>query len=414
MKKLYIIKLLILITILITGCIDWDTFMANNCIMIYNSPDCPLHPQKDENGIPLLYVSERSGNDSYPGTKKKPLKSLHLATSIAYYNFEKVNIYIEKGTYEVTSNGDNYIEIYEGISLYGGFDDFDNDYPYPDPNVHETVIVDTSINSGSVLALFSKDNDTIKLTPDTVIDNLTIYAGDDDYSRAIYIDEGSPTISNCKIITKSNFSTGIYIYNNGSPVIINNQIYGSDNGKQSKGIIFDNSSPYIYNNIIMATEAINSYNSNPLIANNTIISPEVIVNSSREQGGIYNHNSSNSHIVNNIIYSYGDKYGIRFPSGVIIKNNNIVVTGTDIGTSFTGTDGNISLDPIFKSTDGLDGVIITGRDNDYHLTSGSPIEVKEGGLDLSNYNFFPTNSFEDPVDLDNKTRFVPWSIGAYE
>ena len=60
-----------------------------------------------------------------------------------------------------------------------------------------------------------------------------------------------------------------------------------------------------------------------------------------------------------------------------------------------GSSGNVSVDPLFADP----------GEPDYHLSTNSPVEVRQGGLDLS-------ADFID--DFDGALRTVPWSMGAYE
>ena len=82
-----------------------------------------------------------------------------------------------------------------------------------------------------------------------------------------------------------------------------------------------------------------------------------------------------------------------------------------------GASGNVSLDPMFVDSDGADNDATTLNDNDWHLTTLSPANVFEGGLDLSAH-------FTTDKDAKSRTAVVSnapnnvgaagWSIGAFE
>jgi hypothetical protein len=94
-----------------------------------------------------------------------------------------------------------------------------------------------------------------------------------------------------------------------------------------------------------------------------------------------------------------------------IANVNVVANTTQ-GVAGSAS-GNVSVDPVFADIDGADNDINTMDDNDWHLSAGSPVGVKTGGLNGLDQN--PAWTFT--TDKDGVTRPAsgnPWSIGAYE
>ncbi|MBN2536234.1 MAG: DUF1565 domain-containing protein [Spirochaetales bacterium] len=258
------------------------------------------------------------------------------------------------------------------------------------------------------------------------------------------------TIDTSNVIVKDNhFDTGIgeeshVISNiNSAPLIINNKISSNFNFKKFYGIANLKSNCFIINNIISGgeigevgdnpdtIEAIGIYNeeSSPYILNNTICSG-LSINISY---AIYNRFGSSPHIENNLIFtkdSRGECTGIAQVDSKpnSIKNNNIFdcynihkeanilyVDNTaklaysiaETLNSLSFASGNVSLDPAFVDNDG----------GDFHLTASSPIEVRQGGLDLS-------AQFTEDKDGNKRTAVLSgspanedaagWSMGAYE
>jgi hypothetical protein len=229
--------------------------------------------------------------------------------------------------------------------------------------------------------------------------------------------------------TGGSFSVGVYSLSS-SPSIRNNTIGGGRGITQSAGVYNDSSSsPLIQNNMIDGGEVssfsigVYSLSSSPSIQNNTIDGG----GGSSVSLGIRNESSSSPTIQNNIVFTSGGGVGrcfVEFDSAsdpVVFHNNDLFgcptalyrdegttdITSLDAVNALTDTTigGNVSIDPAFVNMNGPDGDINNFADNDWHLSSNSPMEVTQGGLDLS--NLFTT-------DKDGVTRTVPWSMGAYE
>jgi hypothetical protein len=278
-------------------------------------------------------------------------------------------------------------------------------------------------------------------------------------SYGIYnLSSSSPLIQNNTINGGGGTSNSSGIYNNSfsSPLIQNNTIDGGGGGSGSSYGISNSasSSPLIQNNTIDgggggsgSSYGIYNLGFSSSIQNNTIdggggaasigiaesVSSSLIQNNTIDGGrgstysyGIYN-NSSSSSIQNNIVFTSGSgvEYCISESNAssdpISIRNNDLFNCSTafyrdEATTDLTSIDdvnalvdtnsgGNVSVDPAFADVDGPDNNIDTMADNDWHLSSSSPDQVTQGGLDLS--SLFPT-------DKDGVTRTVSWSMGAYE
>ena len=216
------------------------------------------------------------------------------------------------------------------------------------------------------------------------IANNTITGNIADYGGGLYLDYSSPTIANSTITGNSaKYGGGMYLEKS-SPTIANNTITGNGAEDYGGGLYLDGSSyycsPTIANNVIAGNGADyggglclygSSYYCSPTIANNTITS-----NGARYGGGLYLY-SSPATIANNTITGNGAPYGgglclyygsptivntiiafnssgiYRYPEepGTPTLRYNCVYGNTAYDyeglTNPTGTDGNISDDPLF-------------------------------------------------------------------
>jgi serine protease len=167
-----------------------------------------------------------------------------------------------------------------------------------------------------------------------------------------------------------------------SPTITNNIIIGN----KWDGIYNQSSSPTITNNIIIGNKWVGIHNywySSPTITNNTI--------SGNIKEGIHNEYSSPI-ITNNIITN--NLYGINnWPLTPTISYNNVWdnITKNYVGIlpDPTGTDGNISVNPMF----------VDPSNGDYHLQTDSPC-IDAGDPDSENFLDFPD------TDLDGNPRII--------
>ena len=194
------------------------------------------------------------------------------------------------------------------------------------------------------------------------------------------------------------YSDGILLNDFSIAIIEGNTISTSGSGiKTTYG------APVIRNNTIKTRKTGISNRANSVISNNTIVGGEFY------SYGIINSQSTSLVIQNNIIDNFTDcihELGSDSDPAAVSNNNLTECTlYVDEGATFisniadvnalSGTDasGNISVPPILDSA------------QDYRLTKTSPVEVTQGGLDLSS---------DFNTDKVGNTRTVPWSMGAYE
>lgn len=433
--------------------------------------------QKDATPDSAIYVRKSDGDDSYPGSQDEPKKTIQAAIDIAESLYTTADVHVAEGTYSRDYNTDGIpvVLLKEGISIYGGYSD--SDWSIRDPLTYITIIKDSSTNDGTSDNVNRAIDSGNGITENTIIDGFKIESGDGEASFAIFNHDGaSPTIQNnticgssynnsvaiyntessSPIIQKNTIigggigaSWGIYNYDSCAPIIHNNKIIGGVDGSQSIGIHNDTlSSPDIQNNLIdggNGAYSLGIYNydsSSPVIQNNTINGGS---NNGNWSIGIANFSAS-SIIQNNIIFTYAGSGRCGFyefdtssdpnflqnndifdcPNGLysdmdgngfltnILDVNDYNKTTQDAGKP---SECNILDNPAFADIDGIDNVISTIEDNDWHLTLSSPDSVKENGINgaHSSLNWgFIVDMDENPRSPLDDSNTTGWSIGAYE
>lgn len=285
----------------------------------------------------------------------------------------------------------------------------------------------------------------IGVGPDTVLDRFTITNGGGSSGGGIYLDGGSPVITN-NVVTQNRLGYsgssggGIYAYfssatithntisNNSAedgggiyvtnwpsssgpmPDIEYNNIYGN-NSFAGGGIYLQISSPTVRGNTIAANTAsagggIAANHSSSLIANNIIVS-----NSAGKYGGggIWATNNSSPVIVSNTVVdntASGSGTGIAVDNQFSLNITNCIVWGnglynctatySDIQGGYPG-EGNINADPLFVNAAG----------GNLHLQRGSPC------INAGNPNYVP-GPYETDIDGDPRVIGLRIDMGADE
>jgi hypothetical protein len=235
----------------------------------------------------------------------------------------------------------------------------------------------------------------------------------------------SPTIRNNNILGGSGGNSyGIYSQGNTAPLIEANSIDGGSGATFSVGMSFsDTPVNQIRNNVISGGTGKNAFGlspdgASPVVENNTIdggagLSGSFAISLSTSVTPI----PSKPTFKNNIVFTSGNGYRQCFretditsdpavfqnndlfdcPDGLYLDELSTVLTSIDDVNNLTATTyaDNISVDPDF----------VNRAMGNLHLTIFSPVEVRQGGLDLSS---------DFTTDRDGATRTDPWSMGAYE
>jgi len=212
----------------------------------------------------VVYVNGQTGDDGNRGMRSEPLKTIQAGIDKAHSYIkdglaESVKVHVSEGNYEVTNGVENvgdYINIVEGVSLYGGYS---SDFSTRDPNLYVSKITDTTTGVVDTAAVRAYDG----LTEKTVIDGFTIQAGSGTGgigSNALDIERASPTITNNLILggyaTAGSLTVAVDIYDNSSPIIEKNTIVGGNSPASNIGIVIsDSSHPIVRNNTITGGSA---------------------------------------------------------------------------------------------------------------------------------------------------------------
>jgi len=221
----------------------------------------------------------------------------------------------------------------------------------------------------------------------------------------LYLSNSSATITNNTITgNTAEYGGGLRLGSSSSPTIANNTITGNSADECGGGLYLAYSSPTIANNTITGNDA--SYGGglylgyySPTIANNTITG-----NDASYGGGLYLYRSSPT-IANTIVAfnSSGIHQDYDHPGTPTLRYNCVYgntaydYSGPD---DPTGTDGNISANPVFVQDPepGPDGLWGTEDDDlgDLRLLSGSPC------IDAGDNDGVPPDTPDLDGDLDTE------------
>lgn len=320
--------------------------------------------------------------------------------------------------------------IFVDISNDSGIEDGTADYPFntiqegidfaPSDNAvrvapgtyHEHVVVTRGIDligAGATSTIIdgSGSGTVVSIGDASLLQGFTIQHGSAYFGAGI-VTTGSPKITNNIIRNNAQGAggSGAAIHgNNSSPIITGNIIRENTADTQflSGAISFINSSsPYITNNVISNNTGRGAINltlpagNTPIVMNNTILG--------NAGAGIkldVRVNQSDVVVANNILL--GNSAGIQLDFGTsanwpIFEYNDVFGNTTDyVGMSdLTGTDGNISLDPMFA--------------DEFHLSYQSPL------IDVGSLTYYAISDFDGearPLD-GNGDGVLQSDIGADE
>jgi hypothetical protein len=303
----------------------------------------------------VIHVNGTTGDDANTGQDWSTAKKTVTAGLTAAVSGDQV--WVAAGTYVEC------VTLKDGVALYGDCAGHESELSQRDWTTNKTIL--DGNNAGRVVT------SPQGVMPPARLDGFMIRNGSASVGAGIYCSASSPTIANNTITENATSSTGGGIdCSNSSPTIAGNTITKNYAYYGSGGIYCRSASPTIANNAITGNNGAAifcEYSSSPLIAN-TIVA----FNSS----GVYAKGSSptltHNCVYGNFAYDYS---GLTDP---------------------TGTNGNISADPLFA--DNLAG--------DFHLAGASPC-INAGD---------PAGDYTGQTDMDGEPRvsYDRADIGADE
>jgi hypothetical protein len=358
---------------------------------------CSCDPMELKNYITTrtfgtIYVSDTTGSDSNPGTMAEPMKSIDAAIDYLKQNSVTGRVNVAVGTYNYEYSAGDFIQVVEGISLYGGFSlDFSN----RDVDLHETIIADNSSSGG----IFTDPNRPVDVptgvTSTTTVDGFTIKGGGGGYTSALFCTSSSPTISNNKIYGGNADTESIGIFNlDAETLIINNrEIHGGTvpgSGWVCMAVYnYSGANPTIENNYIFGgtgprTAGIVSQSGTaPTINANTIHGGDGTI-----QGDGIQDNGSSAKIWNNVI-SGGSNGGLSSGIACFYACNAEIYNNTINGGGATTPHG------LYLSDGGGSATPTPSIRNNIIFTSGGGYCIYETHTDTENPQEIERNSFWD-------------------
>jgi hypothetical protein len=363
------------------------------------------------------------------GSDWAPFRTVNAGLDAAVADSE---VWVAAGEYDVADAVALLVK--PSVALLGGFAP---DFSERIPEIWESIIRNNGAGGGSgtepVATLAARGAD---VGSDVLIDSFTIEGPDGEFSAAVSVDDGAdPRFTRNTILggPTTQGSAGVFVGADAAPVFEQNRISGGASDNDSVGVyVTSGASPLLRNNLIHGGSGVTSsqgvfvsVGATAMIHANTIysgVTPDF-------SEGIRLQEATAS-IVNNIIFANSgtlSAYGIREEGAadlLEVLNNNISASvayqdaggasHTDVldmeaalaSRSIPAADNHgYPIEPELIDADGADANIATMSDNHWELAASAPVDVREGGLDMSS---------DFAVDFRGAQRTVPWSIGAYE
>jgi len=248
----------------------------------------------------------------------------------------------------------------------------------PTDGAHVTII--DGGGSGSVVTCDSGETAATILSSFTILNGGGVILGSSLTGGGILIDNTSPTVRDCNLLTnQADQGAGIWM-NQSSAAIERCRFEGNEattllifNPGYGGGIYVVNSSPSINSCLFVGNEASHDGSGVFVISNLETSRPAIINCTFAQNVGsvIYTQTASDPIIdsfpvvVNTIIRDNGNATSIN--ALVTTAVNHCITEAIVLGGS-----GNSTFDPLFRDPDGADDNPLTFSDNDFRLSCGSP------------------------------------------
>jgi len=332
-------------------------------------------------------------------------------------------------------------QLKNGVAIYGGFPSGGSQWENRNPTVYETILsgdlngddgpdFTNNVENSYHVVTGSNTNATAKLDGFTVTGGNANSAIDPDYrGGGMYINSGTPTLTNC-IFSWNSAQWGAGIHNESGSPILTNCVFKGNSASYRSGGMYNRSSSYpvlisctfTENSAVDAGGGMGNGGSN---ANPTLTNCIFAGNSAKSGGGMSGRGSSSPTLTNCTFWgnSASDSGGgiWSYWSSTIPNIDNCIIWGnSDSGGTdesaqihdgtpvinysciqgWTGSLGgisNIGYDPLFKDM----------NSHNFHLLQGSPC------IDAGDNSAIPPSVL---TDLDGNPRIINGrvDIGAYE
>jgi len=236
--------------------------------------------------------------------------------------------------------------------------------------------------------------------------NMTITTNTASGGGGLYATGAAPTLTNSTISANTATSgAGVFLAGNSAATLIGNRIAGNTAASSGAGVCISSSAPTLASNLLSGNTAASSggglalYSSAPTLTNNTIVS-----NVAPSGGGLSLNDSAPS--IASTIVAFNSSGVMREGPGTSTLRANCVFGNTAYNYSGladpTGTNGNLSVDPLFVLNPDPNAPDSTGN---LHLQALSPC-----------INAGSTVDVWGSTDLDGFARIVGSAVdlGAYE
>jgi hypothetical protein len=284
-----------------------------------------------------IYVHSINGNDSYPGTRDLPLRTIQRGVIRASDYFEKASVHVAAGVYTVFSRNDSSLPVEDkpgiflkdGISLHGGYSPYDWNLRNSDPDKEEyrTIIRDVNQEDGIavIMARF--------LTREIVIEGFTIESGGGPSACGIvFINTHGNIMNNRILLSRNTMNLNLIRVTNGSLYGENNRIDCID--AQIGSIVFaSNCKLALKDNIIKGKKLKSDFNTIIFTESATVMMKRnTIMMDMKDEGELYGVYIvlSNFYLENNTLLINDDHQGAK-------------VIGYHVSNSLGTMDGNILM-----------------------------------------------------------------------
>jgi hypothetical protein len=364
----------------------------------------------------VLYVRP-DGQNSNPGTKEQPLRTIQWAIAQAVQLGTIKTIRVAEGEYSFDYANKTHIVMAPGVSLHGGYR---SDWGARDPAQYVTRIVDatptpiSSTEDNPHRAIEIPDS----VTADTVLEGFHVTVKRGQFRAAVFIAGGDATLRN-NVIEPVIDNDSVRNYGlrvlQGNPTVVANRIrFNVIKDSTSAGISASQSSLLIANNVIdmsnvkASARAIELWSGAPKILGNSVYLMKGVnvygIHLTGQAKPVLDNNLLDSeNLTATCVYS-SNAQAVPSAARNNVLNCATLLSGTEplrTWTSVTSFEaGLMNATNNLKLTQSA-----VHPDNDLQLDAQDLCTVTRGGRDIT---------ADIPKDINGVTRTVPLSIGAHE